>query len=199
MCHCTVKLYRSCCGFPDKIPRCTLQWNSQIIVVHSCSGQMFCCFRIVSSILGKIRHLMQADLSLLLLSKSEMDSSSRLTRPVLAMSLVVCSLSLCSSCSRDSLMMSGACQNNNRTRFASHSSNPSVPMSFAVYLDLREDCRCVGVRLRLTNTKSSPRIAILTSIFESMFHRVCLFQFLPVLHKSNSQSQVDECVFRTCS
>ena len=80
----------------------------------------------------------------------------------------------------DSLMMSGACLKsgsmsrycpvcstptpntrfNNRKLFTSESSNPSVPMSFAVYLDLRRLSMCLSPSSSDKHTKSSPSTAI---------------------------------------
>ena len=124
-----------------------------------------------------------------------------------------------------SLMMSGACLRpgsisrycpvwstptlntrfNNRRLFTSESSNPSVPMFFAVYLVFRRLSKCLNPSSSDKHTESSPCTAILTSWIR-LWHNAALclpLKNLPTLHRLGSRSQAARCgkhpKFHTCS
>ena len=93
----------------------------------------------------------------------------------------------------------------NRRLFTSESSNPSVPMSFAEYLELRRLSTCLSPSS--SDKHTSHRLALPFSHLDldcgTMLRCVCLFGSLLTLHRSDSHSQVARCAkhleFRTCS
>ena len=215
-----------CFGLSHQISRCTFQ-RDQVEYTRLLFLQAKCFAVSARSNLSWARYesLMHADLYLVSSSlfriglrlPNNTSLSSSFSRGVLSALVFVSH--------PDSLMMSGACLKasstskycpigstptlntrfNNRRLFTSDSSNPRVPMSFAVYLDLRRLSMSLSPSSSDKHTKSSSCSATLTSWFGlwTVLRYVCPFGYIVSLHISSSPSQTAKCgkhlEFRTCS
>ena len=193
-------------GFPNQIPCCTLQWNKVKFSRFSHSlGQMLRGFRKVQSVLGQmwkshtrrcVSGCMFSLFRIELFLPFNTNFSCSLPRGVLAV--------LVFALHPDSLMMSGACLRSNsisknrpvrsvstlgsrfniRRLFTSETSNPSVPRSIAVYLDLRSLSMCLGPSSSDKHAKSHHRALPPSHLHldcGTMRHSVCLFGIAPAL------------------